>query len=190
MLINSQENLKHLFLILKLITLNYRHTSRRWNWLVREGTNDLIQDIKICIKWLCFNCTLPSHIETQRLTAHKLANLEKSITTVKNAIEALPPEHDDFSLIKQYKSQLFDYKVELSSIHTQLWPVEDEELILDQPVAHDDIELPLFECFHRVRRVVKIIHEQSMSVINRTTKSTDNKRGSGYFDSSFYGSSL
>ena len=47
-------------------------------------------------------------------------HLEKRIITTCDAITALPSDHDNVSLIKQYEAQLSDYKTELSTIHTKL----------------------------------------------------------------------
>ena len=98
--------------------------------------------MSICLKQLC---TDAAPTDLKRISSRKLAHLEQVITAIRDAITALPADHDGMSLIEQYETKLSGYKMELSALHTLLLSVEDK--VKDQLTACSKIKDVLFECF-------------------------------------------
>ena len=59
---------------------------------------DLVADMSICLKQLC---TDAAPTDLKRISSRKLAHLKQVITAIRDAITALPADHDGMSLIEQ-----------------------------------------------------------------------------------------
>ena len=116
---------------------------------ILDEHDDLVADTNIRLKRLGWIAT-PLSVDHQKLSSRKLTHLKKVIIATRDAITALSIDHDDVSLIEQYKAQLSNYKTELSTIYTRLLSVDDEGVVQDQLTIHSKLEVVLFECFHYI----------------------------------------
>ena len=76
-------------------------------------------------------------------------------------------EHEDVSLIEQYRSQLSDYKTLLSEIHTVLLSVENKDDAVAELTLHSELEATMFACSHHVRKLLRT-HKDSGDARNPT----------------------
>ena len=132
-----------------------------------------VADMNVRFNRLYSNTTSTASGDRQKLSSRKLAHLERSIISVRDAIIALPTDHEDISLLEQYQAQLSDYKMEMAVIHTELLSVDDEDEVSDQLVLYSKLEGILFECSHCARKLLRAQHHLESA----TTISTDHGSG-------------
>ena len=140
---------------------------------ILDKHDDHVADMNVRFNRLYSNATPTAPGDRQKLSSRKLAHLERSVISVRDAIIALPTDHEDISLLEQYQAQLSDYKMEMAVIHTELLSVDDEDEVSDQLVLYSKLEGILFECSHCARKLLRAQHHLESA----TTISTDHGSG-------------
>ena len=88
---------------------------------------------------------LPQH---QRATKPLLANF-KNLKSAEAALQAIPEDNEDVSLLEQHQVQLTDFKEEVAAFHDDLSALDledDNDLI----TIHSQLEKHQFDCSHNL----------------------------------------
>ena len=111
-----------------------------------------------------YSSTTPTSSTDEALLERKLGHLIERVASIETRIDALAGTSSDEldpSLLEQNEIQLSDYKALLAEIHAELLIVEDQESIRDMLEQHCETEMTLFQCSHKIRKLLKSCHTTS-----------------------------
>ena len=92
-----------------------------------DSHDDEMAVLAVRVQQLITACTSSSDANPRKIASRRLARLQKSLSSVSDAIKALPGESDDAFVLRQHEEQLADFKKELSDIRTSLLSIDLED---------------------------------------------------------------
>ena len=88
--------------------------------------HDEIAALTVHVQQLISACTHASSSDAnpRRIVSCRLAHIQRSLSSVNDAIRALTGDSDDTFVLRQHEEQLTDYKRELSDVHASLLSID------------------------------------------------------------------
>lgn len=112
-----------------------------------------------------------------KIFSRRLNHVKKGLTTIRDAITAIPATAEDPSPVEQYELQINDYKTDLSQLHSSLMSFEDQDRIKDLLALHTRLRSTLFECIHLVGKILKRFKRTNIDAAPSTTSATESTTG-------------
>ena len=105
----------------------------------------------------------------RRSISLKISRIEKGLKVMEEQMADLVghAEHFDLSIVQQCQEQLSDYKKDLAALYSDiidLEPKDDDELF----AHHSKIETALFDCSHKIKKLINSQLESTASVASGT----------------------
>ena len=91
-----------------------------------DNHDDEMAVLAVRVQQLITACASSSDVNPRKIVSRRFAHLQKSLSSVSDAIKALPGESDDALVLRQHEEQLADFK-KLSDIWTSLLSVNLED---------------------------------------------------------------
>ena len=110
-----------------------------------------------------------SDTDPRKIASRRLARLQKSISSVKDAVTALKGDSDDAFVLKQHEEQLTDFKKELSDIRTSLLSIDlddGDELNTSQA----KLDKALFDCSLLIKKSLKPLAHETTPIDSKGVK--------------------
>ena len=105
----------------------------------------------------------------QKALSRSISALEKSLQAIHTTLESLPSEVDDLTLVQQYREELSDIKIELSTCRDGSYRLElpdDHDLWL----RYSQLKTMHFNCCHIVKRILSSTDTSASTSASADTK--------------------
>ena len=127
-----------------------------------DNHDDEIAVLTVRVQQLISACTRASSGDAnpRRIASRRLSHIQKSLSSVDDAIKALTGDSDDTFVLHQYEEQLTDYKRELSDVRTSLLSIDlDDGDELNRLLT--DLDKALFDCSLSIKKALKPLDRDS-----------------------------
>ena len=110
-----------------------------------------------------------SDTDPRKIASRRLARLQKSISSVKDAVTALKGDSDDAFVLRQYEEQLTDHKKELSDIRTSLLSIDLEDGD-ELNTSQASLDKALFDCSLLIKKSLKPLAHETTPIDSKGVK--------------------